>query len=168
MADEEKIFMLVEYPYFKNYLMAALEGTPEMFDRALLGLTPEEADRKPDPERFNIREVLAHMAEWEDVWLLRMQRLCAEDHPTLEGYDEGVWAIEHNYAATDPMEQMRLLRERRARLVAFLRERTPDEWNRTALRPEIGVLTLEGLALLIPLHDLYHLRQIAQWRECAK
>ena len=150
--------MLVEYSYFKNYLMSALEGTPELFNHALHGLTAEEADRKPDPERFSLREAVGHLTDWEDVWLMRMQRLCDEEHPTLEGYDEGVWAIEHNYAATDPMEQIRLFGERRARLVAFLRERSPDDWNRTALRPEIGVLTLEGLAMLIPLHDIYHLR----------
>ena len=33
------------------------------------------ADRKPDPERFTIREVVAHMADWEGVWLERARRV---------------------------------------------------------------------------------------------
>jgi hypothetical protein len=156
--------MLVQYPYTQNYLFTALEAAPDLYDIALNGLTDEEADRRPDPERFTIREVMAHLAEWEEVFLLRMQRIANEDNPTLEGYDEWAWVTEHNYAATDPQEQAALFRERRARIVAFLHGRTPEAWEKSGLRPEIGVITLEALALLIPLHDLYHLKQIYEWR----
>ncbi len=159
--------MLVEYPYVRDYLFTALESTPALFATLLDGLTEEEADRRPDPNRFTIREILAHLAEWDSVFLGRMQRTCAEDHPTLPGYDEGQWAIDHDYAHTDWREQLALLTERRQAMAAFLRERRADEWVRTANRPEIGVLTLEGQAVLVPLHDTYHLRQIAEWRRTA-
>jgi hypothetical protein len=156
--------MLVQYPYTQNYLFTALEAAPDLYEIALKDLTAEEADRRPEPERFTIREIMAHLAEWEEVFLLRMQRMVNEEHPTLEGYDEGAWAIEHNYAATDPREQLTHFRERRARIVDFLRARTPTDWERSGLRPEIGVVTVEAIALLMPLHDIYHLKQIALWR----
>ena len=157
--------MLVEYSYAQNYLFAALESAPALFEHLLVGLTDDEADRRPDPNRFTIREVLAHLADWEPVFLDRLSRMCAEDHPTLPGYDEGQWAIDHNYAQTDWRSQIRLFTDRRRELVTFLHSRTPTDWPRTADRPEIGTLTVESQALLIPLHDTYHLRQITEWRE---
>jgi hypothetical protein len=156
--------MLVQYPYTQNYLFTALAAAPDLYDIALNGLTEAEADRRPDPERFTIREIMAHLAEWEEVFLLRMQRIANETYPTLEGYDEWAWATEHHYAATDPREQAALFRERRGRIISFLRARTAEEWERAGLRPEIGAITLEALALLVPLHDLYHLKQIYEWR----
>jgi len=157
--------MLVQYPYTQNYLFNALAAAPDLFDNALARLTAKEADRRPDPERFTIREIMAHLAEWESVFLMRMQRLCDEHEPVLEGYDEWAWVTEHNYAATDPVEQNRLFRERRGEIIKFLRARHLDDWSRSGLRPEIGMITLEGIALLIPLHDTYHLHQVAAWRK---
>ena len=159
--------MLVEYSYFRNYLFSALESAPALFGTLLEGLTEEEADRRPDPDRFTIREIIAHLADWDPVFLERLTRMRAEDHPTLPGYDEGQWAIDHDYAHTDWREQLALFTERRYALAAFLRSCSPEEWARTANRPEIGILTIESQALLIPLHDLYHLRQIAEWRHGA-
>lgn len=156
--------MITEIPYARNYLFTALEAQPELFAKALAGLTTEEADRRPDPNRFNIREVMAHLAEWEGVFLNRMQRIVEEDRPTLPGYDEGVWAIEHDYASKDPLDQLSLFKEGRQKMVAYLRDRTTADWQRTGDRPEIGVITLEALTLLIPLHDTYHLQQVYQWR----
>ena len=156
--------MLVEYPYARRYLFTALEAAPALFDRLLSGLTDEETDRRPDPDRFTIREIMAHLADWEPVFLERLTRMRGEDHPTLPGYDEGQWAIDHGYAQTDWGAQARLFADRRRALVAFLRDCAPADWSRTADRPEIGTLTIESQALLIPLHDTYHLRQIAEWR----
>jgi uncharacterized damage-inducible protein DinB len=160
--------MLVEHPYGIRYLFTALSVAPVLFEQLLDGLTEAEADLRPDAERFTIREIVAHLAEWDDVFLGRMKAICAQEHPTLEGYDEGELAIEHNYAEKDWLQQTQLFRERRAHIVDFLRERSPQEWSRTALRPEIGVVTLEAQAVLIPLHDSYHLAQIVAWRRSSK
>ena len=159
--------MLTQHPYAQRYLITALSEAPDLFDHLLEGLTLEEADFRPDPKRFTIREIMAHLAEWEPIFLERMQRTCAEDQPILPNLDEGELAAQHNYAASDVNEQCRLFRERRARLVDFLRARTVEDWERTANRPEIGIVTLEALALLIPLHDTYHLAQITKWRQQA-
>ena len=157
--------MLIEYPYLQGYLFAALESAPDLFDRALRELGSEVADRRPDPNRFSIREIMAHLAEWEPIFLNRMRRICEEDQPVLEGYDEGALAVENEYSRTDPFEQLRLFRERRAEMISFLRSCHPEDWQRVGNRPEIGLITLEAMVVLVPLHDIYHLRQIAQWRQ---
>lgn len=157
--------MLTQYPYAQRYLFTALESAPALFDHLLRGLAKGEADFRPDPERFTIREVMAHLADWETVFRERMARTRSENQPTLPGYDEAQWAINHDYARTDLGEQTRLFGERRAQMLAFLRSCQVDEWQRAADRPEIGLLTLEAQATLVALHDTYHLQQVAQWRE---
>ncbi len=157
--------MLVENDYSRNYLLTALAAGPDLVASALEGLTDAEADARPDPDRFNIREAVAHLAEWDPIFLGRMKRMVVEDHPTMPGYDEGQLAIEHHYELTNPVEQATLFRERRIETLAFLMSLTPDQWNRTGNRPEIGIMTVEAIATLMPLHDTYHLKQIIEWRK---
>lgn len=156
--------MLIEYRYPQNYLFTALSGAPALFDQLLQELTEAEADRRPDPERFTIREVIAHLAEWDAIFLERMQRICNEDTPLLPDCDEGQMAIEHDYAHKDVAEQLQLFRARRAAVIAFLKERKPEEWSRVGNRPEIGMLTLEGIAFLMAVHDTYHVQQVVDYR----
>jgi hypothetical protein len=157
--------MIIEYPYAQRYLFTALRSGPEIIEKLLVGLTLPEADFRPEPERFTIREVIAHLAEWEPIFLSRMTRICDEDVPTMEGYDEGELAIQNDYAHKDPMEQLALFKAGREKMVTYLTSRTPQQWQRTGNRPEIGKITLEGLSLLIPLHDIYHIQQITDYRQ---
>lgn len=150
--------------HVRYYLLAALEATPELLEAALDGLTDEAADRRPDPARFTLREMTAHLADWEPIFAERMRRTRDEDEPTLPGYDEGQLAIERDYAHADWRAKLAEFREGRARLLALLRGLQPDHWDRVAHRTEIGPLTLEGQAVLVAAHDMYHLRQATAWR----
>ena len=154
-------------PYVHRYLLGALEAAPDLLDFAVAGMTDEEADRRPDPERFTLREALCHVADWENVFLDRMTRTREQDTPYLQGYDEGQWAIDHEYVRQDWRAQVRLIRERRPRLLALLRSLSPDDWERVGNHSEVGPLTLETQATLVALHDTYHLRQIADYRKTA-
>ena len=148
----------------RTYLLGALAGAPDLFDTLLRGLTDAEADRRPDPDRFTIREALAHLADWEDVFGGRLIQTRDEDAAILQGYDEGQWAIDRDYAHADWRPQARLFRERRQRLVELLRALTPAQWERVGNQTEVGPITLEQQAVLICAHDAYHLQQIAKWR----
>jgi uncharacterized damage-inducible protein DinB len=157
--------MLVEHPGPRKYLLGALETAPEIFRRLLQNLSDEEADFRPDPERFTLREAIAHVADWDAIFLTRMKRTRDEDTPFLPDIDEGQLALDHGYALLDPMQQVQVLAERRALLVDFARGLAPEEWQRVAVHERAGRLTLEGLATLVALHDTYHVRQAVQWRE---
>jgi hypothetical protein len=156
--------MLVEYEFTRRYLMGALEGAPDVFERILAGVTNEEIDRRPDLNRFTIREIMAHLADWEPIYLERMRRIRDENHPVLPDYDEGQIAIDHDYAHKDLAEQLRLYRSGRTEIMAFLKSLSSSDWHRVGNRPEIGDITIEAIAILMPLHDAYHIRQIGDWR----
>ena len=150
--------------HVRYYLLAGLEATPELLEAALDGLSDEEVDRRPDPQRFTLREMIAHLADFEAIFAERMRRTRDEDQPTLPGYDEGQLVIEHDYAHADWRAKLAEFGQGRARTLALLRGLPPDAWDRVAHRTEIGPLTLEGQAILVAAHDMYHLRQATAWR----
>src|SRR6185369_15230445 len=145
------------------YVMQGLAGAPYVIDRLLQGAASDEFDKRPDPERFTIREVMGHLADWEGVWLERLIRIRDEDNPYLPGYDEGQWAIDHDYAHMDVREQQSRFRDGREKLVSALKGLTPEQWERTASHGEWGSITVEAMAALVLGHDGYHTRQIADW-----
>ena len=93
---------------------------------------------------------MAYLADWEPVFQQCLTRMRSEDHPMLPGYDVGQWAMDHGYAQTEWRAQARLFADRRRETIALLRFCGAGDWARTADRPEIGVLTVERQALLIP------------------
>lgn len=144
-----------------HYLLIGLGAAPDVFDRLLEGAT--DWDKRPDPECFTLREMLAHVADWETVFLHRLRQTRVEENAVLQGYDEGQWAIDHNYAHADSAECLRRFRAERQEMVAFLRELTPEQWARVGTHTEAGPLTMFEQAALILGHDGYHARQIIEW-----
>jgi uncharacterized damage-inducible protein DinB len=147
----------------RRYLLQGLAATPIVLERLLREATPADYDRRPDPERFTLREALCHLAEWESLWLERVRRTCTEACPLLPNADPDAAAEAGDYGNADPTEQRRRFREGRAALLAYLESRAPAEWDRTCEHSEWGRMTLSDLVALILGHDGYHLRQTAEW-----
>lgn len=156
--------MLTEHSGPRFYLLGALAATPKVLEHLLRDLSEAEADFTPDAVRFTIREVAAHLSDWDVIFLERMQRTRDEDEPFLRDSDEGQLAIENDYAGADVGKQLCLFRQRRALLCDFANEVSTQQWQRFCQHQRVGRLTLEALVTLIPLHDAYHLRQIVEWR----
>ena len=148
----------------RTYILHGLSATPILLEEMLKGITEDELNRRPDPERFTIREAVAHLADWEGIWLERMTAMRDTDHPTLPGYDEGQWAIDHDYAHADIVNELAKFQEGRARMTAFLGGLSGVQWERPGLHEEAGPMTIGTLAALMLGHDGYHLRQIIEWR----
>jgi len=148
--------------YIRTYMIHGLRATPDVITTLLEGATKADFDRRPDADRFTIREVIAHLADWEGVWLERAGRMVREENPMLESYDEGQWAIDHHYATLDVQGQLDSFRAGRERLAAFLSDLSPEQWERAARR-EFGSITIAQQTAMILGHDGYHLKQICDW-----
>jgi hypothetical protein len=143
--------------YALNYVLTGLETAPSVQEALCRGATEWDA-RPPGEDRFTLRESLAHLADWEPIWLMRTRRTVEEDRPTLPGIDEGELAVKNDYASSDPAESLRRYRAGRNDLVAFFRGLTPDQWSRTFTRDDVGEVTLFELASMVLGHDGYHFR----------
>jgi uncharacterized damage-inducible protein DinB len=147
----------------RYYLLEGLSAAPTVMAHLLRGATDAELDRRPDPARFTLREVIAHLADWDPIWLERLTDMRDRDRPPIKGYDEGQLALDHDYARADAGEQLALFRERRERLLAFFKELRPEQWDRQGVHSEYGLMSISDWAAQILGHDGYHLRQSAEW-----
>jgi len=76
------------------YLLTDLECAPDVLARLLADVAePAMWDRRPDSDRFTLREMAAHLADWEGVFLARLTQTRDEENATLHGLDEGKVAI---------------------------------------------------------------------------
>lgn len=162
-------------PFVRKYLLAALAGTPDVLDGFLKAIPDGDPfwDFRPYPERFTLREVLAHLADWEPIFLERMIRIRDEAQPDLPSYDEGQYVLENDYAHQSPQANLVRFREGRARMHAFLQGLDPESWERTGRFLMDGPAnsqqtTLEAWAVEVIGHDGYHTQQVAQWRALAR
>lgn len=149
----------------RDYLLKALDGTPVVL-AALLGERSDDDpiwDKRPDPDRFTLREALAHLADWEPIWLERVAKIRTGSHPFLPSIDEGALAISNHYDTISPSESLRRFRDGRAACIENFKAIDRDAWDLTCDREFVGILTLQQLIYYVLAHDAYHLRQVAEW-----
>lgn len=152
-------------PVVKKYTLSALEGTPTVLESLLKGLPADLSlwDERPDPERFTLREMIAHLADWELIWKMRIERILAEDNPALPDIDEGQRAIDNDYARQNPLQNITRFRSGREATIKILQSMTDEQWERTAQRENIGEMSLSTFVTMMLAHDGYHTRQTAEW-----
>ncbi len=138
-----------------------LQATPGILRGLTSELTDDDARWKPAPDRFSVAEVLAHLSHSEGhCYRLRLDRILAETRPTLEP-DEAQMYLDL-YRDADPEDAFARFEEQREANVGFLRGLPAEAGGRVALHREVGEITLSQMLHEWALHDLGHIRQIAE------
>ena len=138
-----------------------LEATPVILRRLMIDLTDEDARWKPSPERFSIAEVLAHLAHSDShCYRMRLDRFMSEPRPTFDSDDAQMYL--DLYRGADPQQAFDRFQDQRAANLEFLRHLPLDAGNRVALHQEFGEITLAHMLHEWALHDLGHIRQVAE------
>lgn len=138
-----------------------LEATPEILRGLMAGLSDEDARWKPAPDRFSVAEVLAHLSHSEGhCYRMRLDRFMSESLPEFEPDDAQMYL--DLYRDVDPEESFDHFEEQRETNVAYLRDLPSAAGRRKALHREYGEITLSEMLHEWALHDLGHVRQIAE------
>lgn len=145
------------------YLLTSIEFGPVVVQRLVRQIPRTDWDRRTSPERFTVREQVAHLADWEPYWLERFQLGLREPGGRITVYDEGQLAIDHDYASRDPFKEATRFIEGRKPVAALLRSLTPAQFAIQIDHPERGVLTLEDMANMLLGHDLYHIEHLSEY-----
>jgi hypothetical protein len=144
-----------------------LEMTPEILRGLMVELTEEDRRWKPSPDRFSVAEVLAHLSHCEEgLYRVRLDRFMAESRPEFESGD--VQNYLHLYRNADPEEAFGHFEEQREKNIEFLRELPASAGDRLALHQKYGEITLSQMLNEWSLHDLGHIRQIAELARARK
>jgi hypothetical protein len=138
-----------------------LAATPGIVRGLLCEVSDEDARWKPAAGRFSIAEVLSHLSHSEEhCYRLRLDRFLAEERPELEP-DEASFHL-GLYRDADPREAFAGFERRRLTNVVLLRTLSDEQGRRVALHRAAGEITVTHMLHEWALHDLGHVRQIAE------
>ena len=138
-----------------------LEATPAILRGLMSEISDEDARWKPAPDRFSIAEVLAHLSHSEGhCYRARVNRFLAEEMPELEP-DDAQMHLEL-YKNGDPEEDFAHFEDQRETNIEWLRGLPAKAGSRTAMHLAAGEITLSQMLHEWALHDLGHVRQIAE------
>ncbi len=143
--------------------LGQLAATPDILRALLTGVSDEQAYWKPTPDRFSIAELLEHLSHVEGHYFrLVADQIVTAENPEIEPYDQNAYYAAGTYSGRDAEESLAHWEEQREDNVEFLRGLEPDQLSRTAMHPEVGRFTLANLVNEWALHDLGHVRQLAE------
>lgn len=138
-----------------------LEATPAILRGLMCELTDEDARWKPAPDRFSVAEVLAHLSHSEGhCYRVRVDRFLAEEVPEIEPDDASFHY--HLYRDADPEDAFDQFEEQRESNVDYLRTLPRSAGERRAKHLQAGLITLQQMLHEWAMHDLGHIRQVAE------
>src|ERR1700690_3125930 len=77
-------------------------GTAAKLKKMTQRLSPKELKWKPEPGKWSIAEILAHLADAEIVGSWRMRSAIGASGTTIQPFDQDVWTSVFQYAKRDP------------------------------------------------------------------
>jgi hypothetical protein len=143
-----------------NRALDRLKATARDLVSLVSGADNARLRQAPAPGEWSAATVVAHLADAELIYAVRLRMVVAEERPLLAAFDENAWAQRFGALDADPRDALarwRTLREANVRLLESLAE---DEWSRVGMHQERGVLSVAAIAQLLAEHDRAHLDQI--------
>lgn len=138
-----------------------LAETPGILRGLMCELSDKDARWKPAPDRFSVAEVLSHLSHTEGhCWRMRVDLMMSKERPVVQG-DDAQMHLEQ-YRDADPEEEFAHFEEQRETNIEFLSSLPQEADERTAVHAEVGEFTLSQMLHSWVLHDLGHIRQIAE------
>lgn len=144
----------------------------ENLDRRIFSLSPEQYEQAFLPDagvgRWPVRVLLGHLADAEIVYSHRMRRAVAEDHPVLAVWDENAFVDENLYGlgqgdgrgghSTSMGGFLAVVHTLRLWTSDWLATLRPEQWDRLALHPERGPLSVHQMVAMATWHLEHHAR----------
>ena len=124
------------------------------------GLTARQLTWRPEPGKWSIAEILAHLADTEIVASWRMRSVIGENGITIQPFDQDAWASVFQYGKRDARWSLEVFHVLRDNNLALLKEIPRETWNNYGMHLERGKETVAHLTRMFAGHDTNHALQI--------
>jgi hypothetical protein len=143
----------------RSDLIARYKEGADVVAKALDGLTEADLDRRPSPSEWTAREIVHHLADAETRSAVRLRQLLAEDAPTIQGYDEELYAktLRYDRPIDTSLAVLTALRAATAELIDRLSD---ADFARTGTHTESGEYSVDTWLALYAAHCHDHADQI--------
>jgi hypothetical protein len=141
-------------------LLERLRRGAEMVAVSLTGAAGSELDFVPEPGKWSMRQIVAHLADSEMVAGARLRRIIAEDSPRLEAYDQNAWATNLDYGRRKTSQALETFRRIRGENYELLKDLPVPVFEREGVHSERGQMSLKQLLQLMAEHAENHATQL--------
>jgi len=134
---------------------------------ALRGASDEELDARPAPGKWNVREIVHHLADSEMTSAIRLRLLLATPNPQILGYDQDEFArcLHYDRPIEASLDAFKAARRSTAELLDRM---TEAEWQRQGTHTEHGPYSASKWLEIYAAHAHAHATQILVARDAAK
>jgi hypothetical protein len=139
-------------------------ATPEKLVKLTRGLSRAQLAKKPAPDKWSIREILAHLSETEMVVGWRLRQALTKSGTPVQAYDQDDWAHVGRYAKRDAKESLALFTALRKCNLELLKGISKEQWDCYHMHEERGQESVARTVQMIAGHDINHLTQIERIR----
>jgi len=116
--------------------------------------------RRPEPQKWSIVEIVAHLAEDELVTSWRYRQMLETPGCALAGFDQDLWERLGRYGTWSMDEALLMFRLLRKANLRLLQDLSPEQWQAFGVHAERGRITVRDLVFHMAGHDLNHIEQI--------
>ncbi|MGA2856979.1 MAG: DinB family protein [Candidatus Sulfotelmatobacter sp.] len=124
------------------------------------GLTAKQMKWRPEPAKWSIAEIVAHLADTEIAASWRMRSVIGENGVTTQPFDQDAWASVFQYQKRDVRRSLEVFRVLRENNLALLKEIPREAWDNYGMHLERGKETVTHLTRMFAGHDSNHVLQI--------
>ena len=140
--------------------MQVQAATPRKIEKLIKGVRRSKLAKRPEPNKWSVLEILAHLSETEMVGGYRMRMILSAPGTPIAAFDQDKWAESGKYSKRDPKRALELFRTLREANLALLKSLDPGQWKHFGMHAERGEETIERIAAMFAGHDINHLKQI--------
>ena len=131
--------------------------------RALLASVPAaDLKRRPAPERWSAHEHACHLALVEPLWAQRLERILAEDVPTIVSYEPDADEAPDRLLSMDLDAAVDAYETGRRALLARLESVPAAAWERRAVNTAHARYSLFLMLRHAAMHDMLHAYRIEE------
>jgi hypothetical protein len=143
-------------------IIEALERAPAVVIPLVREVPIDVLKRRPAPGRWSAHEHACHLAHVHWLFFDRLDEMLASPAPGITPYDPGANDPDDLLLKMDLDDSLEQYAEDRARLVARLRQLSPEEWMRQAEHGEYSHYSVFIMFRHLALHDFLHAYRIEE------
>jgi DinB superfamily len=149
--------------FYTNYIERVPEGDviaflstqPAAYRKLLGSLTDGAASARPQPGKWNVKEIVGHLCDAERVQSYRALRFARGDQKELHGFEQDDYVREARSEARNLADLLDEFEGIRNSTVALFKSFPPDVWQRSGTANGSPV-TVRAMAYIVAGHTQHH------------
>ena len=144
-------------------VLKALSQSPKILERMLRVFPHDRLDDQIENDRYTAREVVAHMADYEQTVLDRIRAAVHSPGRSVPAYDPDERSVTHHFKDKEPFHESEVFESRRGMTLDYLMTLDADDFKKSFDAPNRGPVTVSEYMVGILIHDVGHIEQLTEY-----